>query len=106
MFTECASSKPQAKNGYRLRFCLLGSLGIDIGHYIPLIPKNRYDIMLEGVAVAEMACLRDEFAISSVFASFWGDAKMKSPAGLRRIPRLEHESQSTGLPCVLIHLSR
>ena len=70
------------QNLLRAWVCLPGSLGIDIGHD-SFNPKNRYDIMLEGVAVAEM----------------------KSPAGLRRIPRLEYESQSTGLPCSLIHLS-
>ncbi|MEN0003819.1 MAG: tetratricopeptide repeat protein [Bacteroidota bacterium] len=33
-------------------------------------------------------CLTEEFAFSSLFASFFGNEKMKSPAGLRRKPSL------------------
>jgi len=46
-----------------------------------------------GGGCPKMHCSTEEFAFSSVFASFFGNAKRKSLAGLRRKPNLERQAQ-------------
>ena len=54
--------------------------------------QREKENMLERVAAARKGTVRRRsFAFSSVFVSFWGNAKMKSPAGLRRTPREEYQ---------------